>query len=340
MKFSNSNFRMAPSRRYTNNLRLIMLAIDLQRCSRHQAKGKRPPMRVTSKSLEQSYFDHGYALSQDAARKMARRDIQYMDKIFALGGSEQSGFFMQTAFERFLHMFRFWLNALDQSPKDGRLHMMLEGLIHAIENGLRADPIAIPELALALKRKYGKKNVRDAKQPLQELFSNNEISSYLLLTELEDDLESDPDGDGLAPDRLIVSREYDPLLLRLKVRRSVGDNADISINLALPGRVRNILDTFCKDMDAEEKQKVKRIAKAVADSHCWQDDTGVQLVPYILYREGETGPMMLTLWNHQTGEYLDVHVSEIHALPTSECQSFTPFGMPESMWRQFTALSR
>lgn len=341
MKFNSSRFGMEPSRQYTNNLRLIKLAIDLQRCTRHQSNhGRRPPTRVTYKGLEQSYFDNEYALTQDAARKMARRDIQYMDNIFTLGGAEKSGYYMQTTFERYIHMFRFWLETLDHSPKDGRLHMMLEGLIHAIENGLRADPIAIPELASALKQKYGKKNVRDAKRPLQELFSDNAISSYLVLSELEDDLASDPDGDGLAPDRLIVLREYDPLLLRLKDRREVGGNPDISINLALPGRVRNIFDTHCNDLNPQEKQKAKHIAAAVAESHCWQDDAGEQLVPYILYREGETGPLILTLWSHQTGEYMDIPVSNIQAVPATGCARFTPYGMPETMWQQFRTLSR
>jgi len=340
MKFNSSQFGMEPSRQYTNNLRLIKLAIDLQRCTRHQSNhAKRPPTRVTDKGLEQSYFDNEYAVTQDAARKMARRDIQYMDKIFTLGGAEKSGYYMQTTFKRYLHMFRFWLEALDHSPKDGRLHMMLEGLIHAIENGLRADPIAIPELASALKQKYGKKNVRDAKLPSQELFSDNAISSYLILSELEDDLESDPDGDGLAPDRLIVLREYDPLLLRLKDRQEVGDNTDVSINLALPGRIRNIFDIHCNDLNAQEKQKTEHIAKAVAESHCWQDDAGKQFVPYILYREGQNGPLILTLWNHQTGEYTDVHISDIHTIPETNCSSFTPYGMPEGMWHQFRALS-
>jgi len=341
MQFSSSSFGMQPSRQYTNNLRLIKLAIDLQRCTRHQqSHGKRPPTRVTYKGLEQSYCDNEYATTQDAACKMARRDIQYMDNMFTLGGAEKSGYYMQTTFQRFVHMFRFWLEALDQSPKDGRLHMMLEGLIHAIENGLRADPIAVPELASALKKKYGKKNIRDAKQPLQELFSDNVISSYLVLSELEDDLASDPDGDGLAPDRLIVLREYDPLLLRLKDRQEVGDNADISINLALPGRIRNIFDTHCNDLNTQEQKKAACIATVVAESHCWQDDAGEQLVPYILYQEGKAGSLMLTLWNHQTGEYTDISISDIHAIPETDCPRFAPYNMPEAMWHQFKALSR
>ncbi len=342
MKFSGSRFGMEPSRQYTNNLRLIKLAIDLQRCTRHQSRhGKRPPTRVTYKGLEQSYFDNEYAVSQEAAHKMSRRDIQYMDEVFKLGGAEKSGYYMQPCFPRYIHMFQFWLEALEKSPKtDGRLHIMLEGLIHTIENGLRADPIAVPELATALKQKYGRKNVRDARRPLQELFSDNAISSYLVLSELEDDLESDPDGDGLTPDRLIVLREYDPLLLRLKDRREVGDNTDISINLALPGRIRNIFNIHCSDLNTQEKQKAAYIAKAVAESHCWQDEAGERLVPYILYREGQNGPFLLTLWNHRTGEYTDTPVSEIHAVPEAVEASFTPYGMPEAMWQQFKALSR
>ena len=341
MKFKNAEFSIEPSRNYTNNLRLIKLAVDLQKCARQGSNTRsRPATRITSKSLEQSYWDNEFASSTEAASKMARRDLQYMKKYFKLSGCEGSGYYMQESFPRYKHMFEYWLKQLPESPKtDARLHVMLEGLITAIENGLRSDPIAIPSLASSLKEKYGKKNIRDTKRPLQELFSNNTISSYLAISEADDDIEEDLDGDGLMPDSFVVLREYDPILLRLKNRDEVGDNNDVSINLALPGRVRNLLEMHYSEFNIDMQNKMKCIATAVAESHCWQDQGGDCFVPYILFREGENGQLMLTLWNHNTGEYHDVLLNDIESIPESNTINFTPYGIPLPMWKQFKALT-
>lgn len=341
MKFENAKFEIEPSRNYTKNLRLIKLAVDLQRCAKQRLGNRsRPATRITSKSLEQSYWDNEFASSIEAASKMARRDIQYMKRNLGLEGCEGSGFYMQESFPRYKHLFEHWLKQLDPSPKtDARLHIMIEGLLTAIENGLRSDPVAIPNLASVLKKKYGKKNIRDTKRPLQELFSDNTISSYLAISELDDDIEKDLDGDGLMPDNIIVLRENDPILLRLKTRGEVGDNEDISINLALPGRVRNLLDMHCSALSSEMQSKLKRIGIAAAESHCWKDQSGELFVPYILYREGEGGSFMLTLWNKNTGEYHDVLVDDIKIVPESNTHSFIPYGIPESMWEQLKAIT-
>jgi len=341
MIFNNAKFGIKPSRNYTNNLRLIKLAVDLQRCARQCLNNRsRPATRITSKSLEQSYWDSEFARSTEAASKMARRDLQYMKTNFGLAGCEDSGYYMHESFPRYKHMFEYWLKQLDPSPKtDARLHVMLDGLITAIENGLRSDPIAIPDLASELKKKYGKKNIRDTKRPLQELFSDNTISSYLAISELDEDIEDDLDGDGLMPDNIVVLRENDPILLRLKSRNEVGDNNDISINLALPGRVRNLLEIHCSNFSADDKHKVRYIATAVAESHCWQDSRGEQFVPYILYREGKEGPFMLTLWNYQTGEYHDVLLNDIESIPESIAETFTPYGVSMPMWKQLQDLT-
>jgi len=341
MKFRNAKFSIKTSRNYTNNLRLIKLAIDLQKCTRQCSNHRgRPATRITSKSLEQSYWDNEFASSIAAASKMARRDLQYMKNHFQLSGSEDSGYYMKESFPRYKHMFEHWLQQLPESPKtDARLHVMLEGLITAIENGLRSDPIAIPSLASSLKEKYGKKNIRDTKRPLQELFSHNTISSYLAISEADDDIEEDLDGDGLMPDNFVVLREFDPILLRLKNRDEVGDNQDVSINLALPGRVRNLLETHCSEFNFDMQNKMKCVATAVAESHCWQNQNGDFFVPYILFREGEQGAFILTLWHHDTGEYHDVLLDDIKSIPKSNAVHFTPYGMPLPMWKQFRSLT-
>ena len=342
MRFTSSNFGMEPSRTYTNNLRRIKLAIDLQMCSRRNNNRRcGPSVRVTKKALESSYYYEEFASSQEASRKMCQRDLKYMESTFSLSGSESSGYYMGQEFPKFKHMFEHWLNKLEPMPKtDARLHIMLEGLIRSIENGMRADPIVIPEIASALKEKYGKKNIRDTKQPLQELFCNNTIATHLKLIELEEDLESDLDGDGAAPERLIIDRNADPILLRLRSRDEVGDNEDISINLALPGRVRSILEKHSSNLSDTESNKLFSVANAVCESHCWIDQFGEQVVPYLLYREGHEGEFFVTLWNWDTGEYTDKGIHEIHSVPETTEFYFVPYGVSGKLWDSFKSLSK
>ena len=307
----------------SHNLRLILLAIQLQRPVKNLPAHLISAKRITKGSLAEEYLSEGNSASPESAKKMAGRHLKYMDEVFGLYGSNKDGFVMSERFENFRSMFDYWLNQIGRaSASDRRLHVMLTGLIRAIGNGLRNDPVSIPNLAKQLKEKYKNANIRDSKDPLEDLFYNDILSSYLSLYDDDDD-------------QMHINKAADPLLLRLKPRSIVGDNRDISINLALPGRLRLIFNDHIEHLNDARKNIATRIANAVSNSQIWKNESGHKVIPYIFYREGENGPLILTIWNSEHGHYEDIPFKLIQDVP-DQCQSILiPYEMPENMWAQF-----
>ncbi len=317
----------SPAKKETNhNLRLILLAIRLQRPVKSLPAHLISPERISRKSLANEYHAEGSSNNEASAYKMAGRHLDYMDKIFKLE-SDGCGYVMSHRFDTFYDMFKFWLNTMGEPKEsDKRLHVMLQGVLRAIDSGFRSDPICVSNLALQLKQKYGQKNIRDTKEPLEELFSEETLAAYLGI--YEDDSNT-----------YRIGKEYDPLLLRWRSRGDVGDNHDISINLAVPGRIRAMFRDHTHHLEPALKEKVDVIAKAVFQSLIWENDAGEQMVPYILYREGEQGPLMLTLYSPQQKEYVDLPFESIQSIPDTECERFIPYDMPPSLWDQFRQLA-
>jgi len=308
----------------SSHLRIILLAIKLQHTVKKLPSSLFPIEAITQERLTNFYCDKLHL-----SPKTAQRDLHKVDRIFGLEGSATSGYVMGQRFDRFYDMFVFWIEKLGE-PKstDRRMHVLLHGLIKAIDDGFRDDPIAIPELARDIKRLLGNKNIRDSKEPLMELFSNDIIATYLML--LDDD-----ENQHL----LRIDKNADPLLLRLKSRSEVGDNVDISINLARPGRVRSVFDDHTRHLDLAILEQARNIAQAVRESHAWSDESGNMVVPYILFREGSNGPLFLTLWYAEDNSFRDVPIDQISAVPSSTQARFIPHDMPSDLWQQFTQMT-
>ena len=305
----------------SRNMLLIILAIRLQRLVKNLPNHHRSPERITRRSLAESYLAAEIVDSEEAARRRAARYLAEMERIFGLEGDEKAGFAMARRFERFRDMFAHWLNEISPpSPHDRRLHVMLSGLIQAIDNGFSDDPIVVPELARQLQERYGYRNRCDAEDPMWELFDNTYIASALQLVEADDNA-------------LSINRDSDPLLLRLRSRQEVGGNEDISINLALPGRIRLVMEDVIADLGEDQRNRCRAIAEAVRDGMVWQMD-GHEMLPFILYREGRDGEVLLTLRN------LDEHCFEERTLETMgdvppATRRFVPLGLDERVWALF-----
>jgi len=257
---------------------------------------------------------------------MAGRHLKYMESIFGLDGKD-SGHVMAKRFNKFRDMFEYWLDKMGEpSQADRRLHVMLTGLLDAIDNGFRNDPICVSNLAKQLQQKYGQKNIRDTKAPLEELFSEETLSSYLVLYEDDDDCYR-------------IGKQYDPLLLRWRSRNEVGDNHDISINLAIPGRVHSIFEEHLIHLNPQQQESARVIANAVTQSLIWKNEGDEQVIPTIFYREGEDGPLMLTLFHPQNGEYMDIRFDLIESIPDNAEVPFVPYDMPLNLWMQFRQLA-
>ena len=157
-------------------------------------------------------------------------------------------------------MFEYWLSELGgPKPSNRRMHILLKGLMRSIESGFRDDPIVIPDLARELKKQFGNKNIRYSQEPLREMLSNETIAVYLMLLDEEDE-------------RLRIDTSADLLRMRLKSRDEVRDNVDISINLAVPGRVRSVFDKHLNCIDRQFKARALIIARSIRESHAWQDE--------------------------------------------------------------------
>ncbi|MDX8414255.1 MAG: hypothetical protein R8J85_09235 [Mariprofundales bacterium] len=299
----------------SHNLRLLLLAVRLQRPVKRLPAHLIAAERITRASLAEEYCSEGNSKSMAAAKKMAGRHLQYMQEVFGLDGDGHSGFVMAKRFDSYREMLAYWLHAIG-TPKgsDKRLHVMLSGLLVTIRNGFSQDPVAIPTLARELKKRYGNQAIRDTREPLDDLFANQVISSWLSLYE---------DDEGT----IGIDRELDPLLLRLRRRAEVGCNEDRSIALAVPGRIKHVLAEHCQQMDEAHHRSVLRVAEAVRDSHCWWNVRGQRCVPFILFREGSAGPLMLTLWNSGEQMYQDVLLDQLEAFPWPCKTRFRPFGI-------------
>jgi len=309
----------------SRNLMLILLAIRLQRLVKNLPNNHVSAERISKKSLAEEYLSYEFSTSKDGARKKAGRYMDEIESIFGLRGTEETGYVMQEKFKKFRDMFQFWLEKITPPGKDDkRLHVTLEGLLHAIDNAFSLDPIVVPKLAQQLKQKYGNKNIRDTSKPLHELFENTYIGSYLQLIEEDDDA-------------LCIDTSMDPLLLRLKPRSEIDGNEDISVNIARPGRIRAVIDNIMHDQDKETYAKVQSIAEAVCHSSIWHMN-GEEYLPYILYREGKDGNIMLTMRNLSRSHFEDVAVDQLSVIPDS-ATFYCPFEIDPSVWASFRQLA-
>jgi len=309
----------------SRNVLLIVLAVNLQRLVKSLPNKHISPMRISRKSLAESYLSEDLAPGMEAARKKAGRYMDEMQHIFGLKGSEDSGYVMNQKFDTFRDMFAYWLEKISPPGKsDKRLHVMLSGLIHAIDNAFSADPLAIPNLSNKLKNKYRNKNIRDTREPLDEMFNNAYIANWLQLCEADDDV-------------LYIDTTVDPLLLRLRPRSEVGGNADISIPLAHPGRIHVIFDHALADLDQAAIDKARTAAKAVAHAQIWQMNEQ-EYLPYMLYREGDHGPLMLTMRNLSQQQYEDIVLDEMQDIPGST-REYIPYDWDAGIWAYFRRMT-
>ncbi len=309
----------------SRNVLLIALAVRLQRLVKHLPNNHTSAERISRKSLADAYVSDGLSNSEEGARKKASRYMDEMDHIFGLLGSEKNGYVMARKFDTFRDMFAFWLERISPPGRnDKRLHVMLSGLLHAIDNAFSSDPIVIPELARQLKQRYDNRNIRDTREPLAELFDNSFIAGCLQLCEGDDDA-------------LFISPDMDPLLLRLRSRSEVGGNADVSINLARPGRIHVIFEHAIADLPEDIRQKIRNIAEAVSASHIWQLDSG-HCLPYLLFREGKRGPLMLTMRNLNHDHFEDISVDELPPQPATG-GDYRPFRLDPVVWNHFRQLT-
>jgi len=308
----------------SRNILLIALAVRLQRLVKHLPNQHVSAERISRKSLGEAYFSEALSASAAGAHKKASRYMDEMDKIFGLNGSESSGYVMAKKFNTFRDMFEFWLKKINPpEPGDKRLHVMLTGLIYAIDNAFSSDPIVIPQLARQIKQQYGNKNIRDTREPLTELFDNSYIANYLQLCEDENDT-------------LFISPAMDPLLLRLRSRAEVGGNADKSISLARPGRIHVIFDHTISGLQPTLQRKTHNIAEAVCNSHIWR--MGVdEFLPYLLCREGQSGPIILTMRNLNEHCFENVPVTELPDKPVAARQ-YIPLNLDLETWKNFRQL--
>jgi len=308
----------------SRNVLLIALAVRLQRMVKHLPNNHISAERISRKSLAEAYYSDDISKSEEAARKKAGRYMEEIDRIFGLRGTESSGYVMNQKFATFREMFAFWLDAISPPGKDDkRLHVMLSGLIHAIDNAFTEDPIVIPNLAKQLKERYGNKNIRDTKEPLIEMFDSYYIGSWLQLIEMDEET-------------LAIDTEMDPLLLRQRPRSETGENRDISIKLARPGRIHVIFDSAISDLDHDSINRCREVAKAVHNSEVWRLNEQ-EYLPYILYREGKTGPVLLTLRNLTHDHFEDMSLEAIASSKTTQ-RNFTPYNLDPGTWASFRQL--
>lgn len=308
----------------SRNLLLIALAVRLQRLVKSLPNNHISAERISRKSLAEAYLSDGISPSLEGARKTAGRYMDELEHIFGLKGNEDTGFVMAKKFNTFKEMFTFWLDRIDPpSTHDKRLSVMLQGIVHAIDNAFTEDPIVIPTLAKQLKDKYGNKNIRDTREPLNELFDSHYISSWLQLIDADDGA-------------IGIDASMDPLLLRLKRRAEVSDNADQSIQLARAGRIHVIFEHALDDLAAKKISQIKTIAEYVQHSHIIHVN-GEDMLPYLLYREGKDGAVMLTLRNLSQSNFEDITIEKLPKLP-EPTTSYIPYQASETTWNHFKQL--
>ena len=305
----------------SRNVLLIILAVRLQKLVKNLPNNHLSPERITRKSLAEEYLSLELSSSEEGAYKKSGRYLDYIKQVFGLTGSDSSGYAMEKKFPKFRDMFEYWLEAISPPGKDDkRLHVMLNGLLQAIDNIFTQDPIVVPNLARQLKEKYGNKNIRDTRQPLDELFDNRFIGTALQIIEDDDDA-------------LYIDPAMESLLSRKRARSEVGGNGDISINLAQPGRIMGIFDHTIQDLSEAERCHARAIAESVNNSNIWMMHDE-EYLPYILYREGERGPIILTMRNLTQNHYEDIPIDQFTSIPESKKQ-FCPFGIDPAIWSSF-----
>lgn len=310
----------------SRNILLIALAVRLQRLVKNLPNQHISAERISKKSLAESYLSDELSSSEDGARKKASRYMDEIEKVFGLNGCENTGFTMAKKFDSFRDMFSYWLEKISPPEQsDKRLHVMLKGLLHAIDNAFSEDPIVIPNLARQLKEKYGNKNIRDTKAPLNELFDNALIGSWLQLIETDDGA-------------IGMDASYDPLLLRLKNRHEVGNNQDQTINLARPGCIHVVLNHTIKDLSSTQQNLIKQVAEHVSETTIWQMDND-DVLPCLLFREGEQGAIVLTIRNLNHNQFEDIYLDDWTTIPRT-IKNYTPLGIEKSAWNSFKQLSR
>jgi len=135
---------------------------------------------------------------------------------------------------------------------------------------------------------------------------------------------------------LAIDANMDPLLLRLKSRQQTGSNQDISIKLARPGRIHIIFDTCLADLEQEAFVKCQNVAQSVKDSYIFHLNKQ-DYVPYILYREGKAGDIILTMWNMQDKCFEDISIKDIPENITREKQ-YIPLQLDSTTWKSFQQL--
>ena len=313
--------------------RLILLAINLL-CLKRGWRGQEMPARISVPDLTRNYLDDRLAATQEAARKMAQRDLEAIRSVFGLTGDGRSGFSLAMDFEpphAFRKMFAYWLEHLqrDSSPHDDTLKMMLEGLIRAIDSPYTSDPICIPELARELQQLYGKKNLREPRRALETLFDDRAMAAYLPMEPLNAD----------DPDTLKVDIKAEPLLLRRRDRSEVGDNVDGTHVLARPGLIRQQARMIFMEQPRDLAAKLERLARAVEQMEVWKDANGRTAVPYRLNLEtAKDDRFTLVVYWMDDECYEDVPVQSIVRWPDS-APAYIPEDVTEELWKQWKSLS-
>jgi len=313
--------------------RLILLGCYLL-AAKMGIRSQSTPLRITTESLTQSYYDEGDSASIGGARKMAARDIQSIRQVFGLEGADVSGYQLGICFQpprAYLQMFKYWLQWLQQhnNSPDTVLIVMLEGLIAAIESAFTDDPICIPNLARSLQKKYGKSNARDTRKPLHDLFDDRAMAHFL---PLENVSETD--------DSYKVDVRLEPLLMRKRSREKVGANIDDTIILARPGLIRSRAHVIIKQESDSLADKLSLIMEAIEQMALWKTGGERLAIPYSLHFQQATHEFVLVVYWSDRGSYENIPVQSIGKLPCgSETGHYCPSDLNQELWQQWKSLS-
>jgi len=313
--------------------RLILLGCHLL-AAKMGIRGQSTPLRITTESLTQSYYDEGDSASIGGARKMAARDMQSIRHVFGLEGAEISGYQLGICFQpprAYLQMFKYWLEWLQQhnNSPDTVLIVMLEGLIAAIENAFTDDPICIPNLARALQKKYGKSNARDTRKPLRDLFDDRAMAHFLPLETISE-----------ADDSYKVDVRLEPLLMRKHSREEVGANIDDTIILARPGLIRSRAHVIIKQESNSLTDKLSLIMKAIEQMALWNTSDERLAIPYSLHFQQATQAFILVIYWFDSGSYEDIPMESIGDIPNNDKTGhYCPSTLNQELWQQWKSLS-
>jgi hypothetical protein len=325
-----------PDRKLSNRnkkVRMILLACQML-AAKLGLKGHKTALRVTIESLAKQIQEDDGSSSIEGAKKMAQRDMRHIRNVFGLDGDNTIGYQLATNFEppqAYLKMFKYWLLYLNQNTQscDTVLKVMLEGLIHAIESAFTDDPICIPDLAKALKSKYGKSNSRDTSSPLKKLFDDRAMIHFLPLENVSE-----------KTDTYKVDLKLEPLLMRKQSRENVGFNVDDTLILARPGLIRSSIYRVIKHENETLSQHIMRLAEAVQHMELWQHESKGKCIPYALHFNRNKNEYVLVIYWQESGTYQDCSVQDIRSIPSTEgMMYYCPEGFTIELWKQWKALS-